>query len=106
MTTFRVEELSGSRTFRLVGELDVATANQLIEHLQAAVRSGGDISLDLADLQFMDSSGIRALITLCQELDDRGRLVLRSPRGEVATALELIGAGNFPNLVIQRVPAA
>jgi anti-sigma B factor antagonist len=97
---FAVQQDSDERTFRLVGELDLATADELIHRLDPAVRDGGDLLLELGALRFMDSSGIRALIKVCQELGDRGRVVLRSPTGEVAKVLQLVRADTFPNLII------
>jgi hypothetical protein len=64
------------------------------------VQGDGDVRLDVEGLEFMDSAGISALIKVCRSLGDRGRVVLRSPGGEVAKVLELIGAEAFPNLVI------
>lgn len=98
---FRVEEDSDGG-FRLVGELDMASAGCLIERLRRVAGRQGDIQLDLADLAFVDSTGIHALITLCKELGEGRRLVLRSPRGEVAKVLRLVGADSFPNLAIEQ----
>ncbi len=98
---FSIQRGSDQRTFRLVGELDLLTSGQLIKQLSAAMQANGDLRLDLRALEFVDSAGIRALITVCQELRG-GRLVLRSPAGEVAKVLELIRADTFPNLVIDR----
>lgn len=102
MAVFRVEEGSSDRAFRLVGELDMASAGCLIERLRRAAGRQGDIQLDLADLAFMDSTGIHALITVCKELGEGRRLVLRSPRGEVAKVLRLVRADAFPNLAIEQ----
>jgi anti-anti-sigma factor len=98
---FAVHQDSDERTFRLVGELDLATADELLRHLGSALEGGGDLRLHLEALRFMDSSGIRALISVCQELGDRGRVILQSPTGEVAKVLQLIRADTFPNLVIE-----
>jgi anti-sigma B factor antagonist len=97
---FTVQQESDQRTYRLAGELDLATAGQLMDSLEPAVQGAGDLRLDLEALEFMDSSGIYALITLCRELRDRGRVVLRSPCGEVARVLQMVRADTFPNLVI------
>jgi anti-anti-sigma factor len=98
---FAVQQDPDERTFRLVGELDLATADELLHHLGSAVKRGGDLRLHLGALRFMDSSGIRVLISVCQELGDRGRMILSSPTGEVAKVLKLIRADTFPNLVIE-----
>jgi anti-anti-sigma factor len=85
-----VQQDSDERTFRLFGELDLATADQLIKLLEVAVRDDGDLSLDLAGLEFMDVAGIHALMKLRLDLEGRGKVLLRSPTGEVARVLELV----------------
>jgi anti-anti-sigma factor len=97
---FSVFQDSDQRTFRLVGELDLASADQLIQELESAVRDDGDLRLDVEGLEFMDSAGITALVRVCQDLGDRGRVVLRAPSDEVAKVLQLIGADQLPNLLI------
>jgi anti-anti-sigma factor len=99
---FRVEENSGDRGFRLVGELDMASADRLIERLRSVANWRGDLWLDLAELEFMDSAGIQALIAVGKELGEGQRLVLRSPRGEVSRILQLVGAHRFPNVAIEQ----
>jgi anti-sigma B factor antagonist len=98
---FSVRPISRGRAFRLEGELDLATVDRLIEHLEPVARDRGDLYLDLEALEFMDSSGIDAVIGLCDALQDRGRVVLLSPSGEVAKLLRLVRADTFPNLVIE-----
>jgi anti-sigma B factor antagonist len=98
---FRLEKAFGDRSFRLIGDLDLASADSLIEGLRPTASRAGDIQLDLAELEFMDSSGIHALITVCMDLDEGQRLVLRSPGGEVSRVLRLVGADTFPHLAIE-----
>jgi anti-anti-sigma factor len=101
-TTFRIEEQPDDHIFRLIGELDLDSSEDFLHGLGSAVQRGGDIRLDVSDLRFIDSSGIRALIVVSQQLGDRGQIVLRAPKGEVARVLELIKAETFPNLSIDR----
>src|SRR5438093_13664749 len=96
---FSIQQDSDQRSFRLAGELDLATSGELIRQLGGTMQAIGDLRLDLQALEFVDSAGIRALITVCQELRG-GRLFLRSPSGEVARVLDLIRADTFPNVVI------
>jgi anti-anti-sigma factor len=64
---------------RLVGELDLANAESLLTALQEAAHTG-DVLLDVSELQFVDSSGIRALLQAHIALKEQGRgLVLLSP---------------------------
>jgi anti-sigma B factor antagonist len=51
-----------------VGELDIATAEQLAQHLREIRADGADrILLDLRELTFLDSSGLRTIIALDAE---------------------------------------
>jgi anti-sigma B factor antagonist len=97
---FEVIQDSDRPVFRLVGDLDLATAPELVQQVSGAARCNGDVYLDLEGLEFMDASGIHALDTLCREVRDGGRVVLRSPKGEVAKVLRLVGADAIPNLVV------
>lgn len=63
---FRIEEaddVDGARRLRLLGELDLATVPLLQERLRAASERKEAPLLDLSELEFIDSSGIRLLIT-------------------------------------------
>ena len=51
---------SGS-TIQLSGELDLSTVRQLNEALAPMVSAGGAITLDLSDLEFMDSTALQAI---------------------------------------------
>jgi anti-anti-sigma factor len=51
-------------TFRLVGELDIANVEQVQARLEEELRLVQQLTLDLAELSFMDSQGLRTLIVL------------------------------------------
>ena len=70
------------------GELDPHTAPLLEDAVKEAVSNGAEkVVLDLSQLRFIDSSGLRAVIGSHQELSNQGRqLVLRKPN-EIADRL-------------------
>jgi anti-anti-sigma factor len=78
----------------IAGELDMSTTGQLSESLDEQLANGAtEVTLDLSQLAFMDSSGLRLLI----DLHDRSRneawsLRLIAPRREAA-ALVLRATG-------------
>jgi anti-anti-sigma factor len=79
----------------VAGELDMSTIDTLAGHVDGQLqRPLESLTLDLRDLAFMDSTGLRLLI----ELDDRSRqeawqLKLISPRHEAASrVLKVTGA--------------
>ena len=87
----RVVDRDGQLEVYLAGELDLASADALEARLVAlAGASGGDVTVDCADLDFLGSTGIRALIGVSDRLSEAGRtLILRNVRGAPRRVLEL-----------------
>jgi anti-anti-sigma factor len=93
--------LSIGRTgvIRLTGELDVSTAPELDQVLEAAVTQGGPVLVDLTDLTFMDSTGIHAFLKAARSLQGRGCLILHGEQERVRRVLDLVGiSGNVSGL--------
>jgi anti-anti-sigma factor len=73
----------------LAGEFDMNATDAFAEvAAHHVIESEGDVIVDLSRLDFIDSSGIRALLAL--ETRDR-RLILRRPSPRVKKVLELTG---------------
>jgi anti-anti-sigma factor len=66
---------SGS-TIQLSGELDLSTVRQLNDALAPIVSAGGAITLELSELEFMDSSTLQAIYEAAQSLDGRGCVII------------------------------
>ncbi len=75
------------------GELDAATAPDLAQYLDAVIAvHPGDVVLDLAELQLMDSTGVQVILDGLARLRAAGRdLVLREPSPPVRKTLEACG---------------
>ena len=78
---------------RVVGELDLATAPQLRELLANLVARGSrHVTLDLADMDFIDSTGLKVFVAGLQRLRDRGgELALQSPSAAALRVFEITG---------------
>jgi anti-sigma B factor antagonist len=89
----------------LAGELDMATAPELADVFEALVADGpGEIVVDLAELSFVDSSGLAVFVTTQNALHEQGRrLSLRSPRRHAIKVLEIAGLIEF--LDVQTEPS-
>jgi anti-anti-sigma factor len=73
---FRVEvaHVADAIVVRLVGELDVASSPVLERALEELVGvDAGVVVLDLRELEFMDSTGLRAVLVAHQAASDAGR---------------------------------
>jgi anti-anti-sigma factor len=94
MPGFQVSEREiapGCREIRVEGELDLAVADQLEE---AIARCHGDQTvIDLADCEFIDSTGIAVIVRAHNEWaeDGGGRLVVHSARDQVLRILTTTG---------------
>jgi anti-anti-sigma factor len=78
----------------LAGECDLNTGRELRDVLISEVSRGAQrLILDLAELGFMDSTGMQVLMSVRALLNVRGgTLALVSPQPVVARILELTGA--------------
>ena len=89
---------NGSSPIVLIGEIDAHTAPQLAETF-TPLPGEGDIDLDMAGVDFMDSSGLRVLIDVHQRAESEGRrLVIRRPSNTVARLIEISGLANLLHL--------
>lgn len=93
----RVQTLNGKHAeLALKGELDVSTCEVLKERLIEVIDKGAsDIVMDLADLSFLDSSGLRGLIDGVQ----RGaELTLRHLQPAVQLVFDIV---EIPGITVQ-----
>jgi anti-sigma B factor antagonist len=93
--TVRIKAEGDGCTLGLAGELDMANAATLEAELDRAAGAGAaPITVDLRELEFIDSTGIAALVAAHRRLNDRGgeriRLV-RSRASAVRRVMDLTG---------------
>ena len=78
----------------LSGEIDLSTVEDVESKLRTAIDGvTGAVALDLREVSFLDSSGLRLLLRLHKEFEDAGRrlVLVQGPR-RVARVFELTGA--------------
>jgi len=83
---------SGRALVAVSGELDIATAPQLLAAVAVlAPPAASAIAIDLSALTFIDSSGINALRTAVRAAGSRGAgAIVASPSQRVVRVLELV----------------
>lgn len=104
--SFAIDEraAAGLRHFVPRGELDLATAPELEQRVLGALRSGanGTVVLDLRELTFLDSTGVRTIVAAHQVAKDVGvelRLVRPSEESTVWRVIEISGIDGALGLV-------
>jgi anti-sigma B factor antagonist len=88
-----IVQIDGHTKVRVTGEVDLATATELRQRLEAVIAVGtGDLDLDLCDVTFLDSRGLVALLAARQALHDKDqRLRVLNPSKPVLRVFELSG---------------
>lgn len=95
-------ERDGTVIVLLRGELDLATAPDLEELLNEHLDAGQAVLVDLRELQFMDSSGLRVLVAAHARSSNGGPrfAMVRAPEGsEVAKIMTISGVGERFELI-------
>ena len=83
----------------LSGEVDMSNPHQLEEALATALEAtDARLVVDLAGLEFIDSTGLRSLVRFHQRDQTETEIVWRNARGQVAEVLEITGLGSVLEL--------
>jgi anti-sigma B factor antagonist len=97
-----VARLDGRTVLELAGELDLATAPELEDALHERLRAGEPLVVDLRGLDFMDSSGVRALVAGHSAAKDAGcsLVIVRAEHGtEVDRVIDVSGIAGALGMV-------
>ena len=83
----------GTVAYVLKGELDMAGGEALVRRVtELAAASSGPVEIDMAEVEFIDSSGVRALLRLHEAAASSGRRMrVRNLTPDVQRLLDLIG---------------
>lgn len=94
-------DADGWTVIAVAGEVDLASAPDLQRSVEDALAAGAQrLILDLRSVTFMDSTGLRVLLTTHQRLQESGgSLALVAAEGPVTRLMSLTG-------VDQRIPVA
>jgi anti-sigma B factor antagonist len=87
-----IEDMGSACVVRLGGELDLYNADQVRAGLaDACGRAPERVVVDLAEVEFIDSTALGVLIESRTKLENRGGLVLAAPGLETRRALQISG---------------
>lgn len=90
LASFRVEEVDRRAVVVAAGDIDMTTASDLREALDAATQVSAHVVLDLTSVRFMDSSGITVLLDAYRNLaDGRRSLSLAGAQNMVRRVLDI-----------------
>ena len=101
--------VTASGGVELVGEHDVASAQEFAAALEAATElSAGPLAVDLSRATFIDSSIAAALVRCARELvrERRGIAIQVTEGSAPAVVIEIVGLASRPGIAVETVPAS
>lgn len=78
-------------TLNVVGRLDTTTAPELENELKASLDSVKALVLDLVDLDYISSAGLRVLLSAQKIMNAQGTMVIKNAKPEIMEVFEITG---------------
>lgn len=82
-------------TVYLSGRIDAVTALELDKNISSTLGNVTDLTIDLADLEYISSAGLRTLLKLQKRMDKQGAMRIRNIRENVREVLDMTGFSGF-----------
>jgi len=82
-------------TAYIIGRLDAVSAFQLDKDLSESLAGVDDLTVDLADLEYISSAGLRTLLKIQKRMDKQGAMRIRNIRENVREVLDMTGFSGF-----------
>jgi anti-anti-sigma factor len=99
MQALEITYRDGDTGLRLAGELDLRTRPQLSEAV-ARIRDNGQMTLDLSEVTFIDSSGLHAIVEIAST-NNGHPLILEGLPATMRRLFEITHLAQHPNLEIR-----
>ena len=81
--TINMDRNGTSLTVSLEGRLDTSTAPKLEAELKSALKGVRDLTIDLAELAYVSSAGLRVLLSAQKVMNRQGEMVVRNANDAV-----------------------
>ena len=86
-------------SIKLLGRLDTNTAPELDENIKEDLKAVEAIDLDLKDLDYISSAGLRTVLVIHKTMSAKqGSLVIRNVKDEVMEVFDMTGFSSFLNI--------
>ncbi len=76
---------------QLRGRLDTSTAPQLEEEIKHSINGIKTFILDLKDLEYMSSAGLRIILSAQKTMNKQGKLIIRNVNDTIMEVFEMTG---------------
>lgn len=87
-----IKNIDGSKcTIGLKGRLDTTTAPQLESELKISLDNINELVIDLKDLEYISSAGLRVLLAAQKVMNAQGEMKVTNVKPEVFEVFEITG---------------
>jgi anti-anti-sigma factor len=96
---FSVVALDG--VLAVSGEIDLASAEDFLNAVVSMADPTREVVLDVTALEFVDATGLRAIVRLAEEACPFGVVIL-SPRDNLLKVIDIVDAEQFAGIRVER----
>ncbi len=85
-------------TVELEGRLDTVAAPELEEQIEPALEGVEKLIIDLENLEYISSAGLRVMLTTMQTMEEQGEMIVRNVGPDVMEVFKLTGFAGILNI--------
>lgn len=85
-------------TLRLEGRLDTTTAPELEQELNASLDGVSSLTLDLAQLAYLSSAGLRVVLAAQKRMNRQGEMTVKNVCPAIMEVFEITGFADILNI--------
>ena len=89
--TIEITKETESLTMKLGGRLDTTTAPELEKAFEENMEVSKDLILDMKELEYISSAGLRVLLAAQKKMNQSGKMKLTGVSDEVMEVFEITG---------------
>ena len=78
-------------TVAISGRLDTLSSPDFEKEMTPAIEGVEELVIDLKDLNYISSAGLRVLLGLAQTMEDQGKMVVTNPNDAVMDVFSVTG---------------
>lgn len=82
---------NGKALFALTGRLDTTTAPELEKEIKSSLDGVTDLTLDMKDLDYISSAGLRVLLAAQKLMDKQGKMTILNANDVIMEIFEVTG---------------
>ena len=95
MRTLKEDEL----TVKIIGRLETVTAPKLEEELKTCLKGVKTLIMDMEDMEYISSAGLRVLFSAQKTMNKQGRMIVRNVNEDVMEVFEVTGSVDVLTIV-------